>query len=118
MGFLPARILAMRSRDNSSIWKRPIESRRRPTTPIGGLRVVAYEAFEAVALPLAFVEYYLHCFARVFVVSNPENDPYLRPWKLAKDTILLLVLVAVYLQYHFMNVMVEIASLPFVAVHV
>jgi len=107
----------MSRRDNSAIWKRPIESRRRPTTFAGGLRFVVDEALEALALPVALFEYYAHCFLDVFAAGHPENDPYLRPWKLVKDSLVLLLLVAAYLQYYLLGVMVEIASLPVIPVY-
>ena len=67
---------------------------------------------ELVEFFLALLEFHAGCLLKVFSSSHPENDPYLRPWKVAKDAVWLALLAATYLQFYFMDVMVQIASLP------
>ncbi|OFW27539.1 MAG: hypothetical protein A3H27_18290 [Acidobacteria bacterium RIFCSPLOWO2_02_FULL_59_13] len=69
-------------------------------------------------LGIAYLEYYLSMYVRAFRTNHPEDDPYLRPWKVAKDATWLSLLVGAYLQYYFVQVSTQIASLPTLSVMV
>lgn len=64
------------------------------------------------ALMLAHLQFSLGMYFRVMRAAHPEDDPYLRPWKFAKQATWLLLLVLAFLQYYFMDVQAQIAALP------
>jgi hypothetical protein len=63
-------------------------------------------------LVVADLEFWLGMYVDVMRTARPQDDPYLRPWKIARDGTWLLLLVAAYLQYYFLDVQVQIAALP------
>ena len=70
------------------------------------------------SLMLAHMQFALGMYVRVIRTARPQDDPYLRPWKVAKDTTWLLLLVLAFLQYYFMDVHAQIAVLPALDVRV
>ena len=64
------------------------------------------------ALMVAHLQFALSMYGRAMRTAHPQDDPYLRPWKAAKDGTWLLVLVLAFLQYYFMDVHAQIAALP------
>lgn len=68
--------------------------------------------FWTLSLMVARFEFALVTYVRVMITARPQDDPYLRPWKVAKDTTWLLLLVVTYLQYYFIDVQLQIATLP------
>lgn len=64
------------------------------------------------SLMMAHLQLALGMYVRVMRAARPQDDPYLRPWKVARDATWLSVLVLVYLQFYFMDVHAQIASLP------
>jgi hypothetical protein len=69
-------------------------------------------------LKLAHVQFALSMYFRVMCTARPQDDPYLRPWKVAKDATYLFFLVGMYLEYYFMDVYLQIAALPALYVRV
>ncbi len=65
-----------------------------------------------VSLLVAHLQFALRTYVRAMATSRPQDDPYLRPWKAAKDGTWLLLLVLAFLQYYFMDVYAQIAALP------
>ena len=63
-------------------------------------------------LAIAYLEYGFAMYVRALRTSHPEDDPYLRPWKAAKDGTYLSLLAGAYLQYYFIDVFAQIAALP------
>ena len=61
---------------------------------------------------VARLQYALVMYVRVMGTPRPQDDPYLRPWKVAKDATWLVLLVVMFLQYYFMDVFLQIAALP------
>ena len=61
---------------------------------------------------MAHLRFALTLYARAMRTARPQDDPYLRPWKPAKDGTWLLLLVLAFLQYYFMDVYAQIAALP------
>jgi hypothetical protein len=64
------------------------------------------------ALILAHLQLALGTYVLVMRTARPQDDPYLRPWKAARDGTRLLLLVLAYLQFYFMDVQAQIAALP------
>jgi hypothetical protein len=64
------------------------------------------------SLMRAHLEFGLAMYFQAMATDQPQDDPYLRPWKVARDGTWLLLLVLGYLQYYFMEVHAEIAALP------
>lgn len=64
------------------------------------------------ALVVARLEFALAMYGQAMRTGRPQDDPYLRPWKVAKDGTWLLLLVLAFLQYYFMDVYAQIAALP------
>jgi hypothetical protein len=69
-------------------------------------------------LMLAHLQLALGSYVLVMRSARPQDDPYLRPWKAARDGTWLLLLVLAYLQYYFMDVHAQIAALPALNVRV
>ena len=70
------------------------------------------------ALGFAHLQFSLGMYARAMKGTHPETDPYLRPWKVARDATWLLLLVVGFLQYYFIDVQAQIAALPALQVRV
>jgi len=70
------------------------------------------------ALMVAHLQFSLGMYFRVMRAAHPEDDPYLRPWKFAREATWLLLLVLGFLQYYFMDVQAQIAALPVLDVRV
>ena len=64
------------------------------------------------SLMVARLQFALGMYVRAMRTGRPQDDPYLRPWKVAKDSTWLLLLVLAFLQYYFMDVHAQIAALP------
>ena len=60
----------------------------------------------------ARMQFALGMYVQVMGTARPQDDPYLRSWKVAKDATWLLFVVVLYLQYYFMDVNLQIATLP------
>ena len=70
------------------------------------------------SLMVAHLQFALGMYVQVMSTARPLDDPYLRPWKVARDATWLLILVAGYLQYYFVDVHAQIAALPSLDVRV
>ena len=70
------------------------------------------------SLMVAHMQFALGMYGRAMRTARPQDDPYLRPWKVARDATWFLLLVAAYLQYYFMDVQAQIAALPTLDVRV
>ena len=70
------------------------------------------------SLMAAHLEFALGMYVRTMRAARPQDDPYLRPWKVARDATWFLLLVVVYLQYYFIDVHAQIAALPTLDVRV
>jgi len=70
------------------------------------------EILDPIVLVLAQLHFAARMYGRAMATARPQDEPYLRPWKLAKDTTWLLSLVLMYLQYYFMDVLLQIETLP------
>ena len=70
------------------------------------------------ALMVAHLQFGLSLYGRAMRAARPQDDPYLRPWKPAKDGTWLMLLVLAFLQYYFMDVHAQIAALPMLNVRV
>ena len=81
---------------------------QRPRRP----RSLLDEIVDPLILIGAQLHFALSMYVRAMAVARPQDDPYLRPWKIAKDATWLLLLVVMYLQYYFIDVFSQIAVLP------
>ena len=70
------------------------------------------------SLLVAHLQFALGMYGRAMRTARPQDDPYLQPWKVAKDATWLLLLVLAFLQYYFMDVHAQIATLPTLNVRV
>jgi len=70
------------------------------------------------SLMVAHMQFALGMYGRAMRTARPQDDPYLRPYKVAKDATWLLLLVLAFLQYYFMDVHAQIAALPTLDVRV
>ena len=70
------------------------------------------------ALMMAHLQFALGMYVQAMRTARPQDDPYLRPWKVAKDATWLFLLVLAFLQYYFMDVHAQIAALPTLIVRV
>ena len=70
------------------------------------------------ALRRAHLQFAVSTYFRVMATARPQDDPYLRRYKVAKDATWLLLLALAYLQYYFMDVYAQIASLPSLTIRV
>lgn len=80
----------------------------RPRKPRSLLDDILWPVF----LMVAYLEFALRTYVRAMATARPQDDPYLRPWKVAKDGTWFLLLVLAFLQYYFMDVYAQIAALP------
>jgi hypothetical protein len=64
------------------------------------------------ALMVAHLQFSLSLYFQAMRAARPQDDPYLRPWKVARDGTWFLLLVLGFLQYYFMDVHAQIAALP------
>ena len=76
------------------------------------------ELFWQLSLMLAHLQFALGMYGRAMRTARPQDDPYLRPWKVAKDATWLMILVLAFLQFYFMDVNAQIAALPTLSVRV
>lgn len=76
------------------------------------------EIFWQLSLTVAHLQFALGMYGRAMRTARPQDDPYLRPWKVAKDGTWFLLLVLAFLQYYFMDVHAQIAALPALNVRV
>ena len=81
---------------------------RRPRTSVP----LQDEYIPPFSLMLAHLQFALGMYARAMRTDRPQEDPYLRPWKVAKDGTWLLLIVLAFLQFYFMDVHAQIAALP------
>ena len=70
------------------------------------------------SLLVARLQFALSMYVLAMRTARVQDDPYLRPWKVAKDGTWLLLLVLAFLQYYFMDVHAQIAMLPALNVRV
>lgn len=70
------------------------------------------------ALMVAHLQFGLGMYFQAMRTARPQDDPYLRPWKVGRDATWLSLLVVVYLQYYYMDVHAQIAALPALNVRV
>ncbi len=68
------------------------------------------------SLMRAHLQLALSLYFQAMKSARPQDDPYLRPWKVAKDATWLLLLVLAFLQFYFMDVHAQIAALPALSV--
>jgi len=81
---------------------------RRPRKPVSLLD----EILDPLILLGAQLHFALYMYVRAMATARPQDDPYLRPWKIAKDATWLLLLTVAYLQYYFFDVFSQIEALP------
>lgn len=87
---------------------------RRPRTS----RRLLDEILWSFSLMVAHMQFALGMYVQAMRAARPQDDPYLRPWKVARDATWLMLLVLVCLQYYFMDVHAQIAALPTLEVRV
>lgn len=84
----------------------------------GKSRTPLDEILDPLILILAQLHFAVTMYGRAMVAARPQDDPYLRPWKVVKDATWLLLVVLMYLQYYFLDVLLQIAMLPKLEVRV
>ncbi|OFW15352.1 MAG: hypothetical protein A3H27_17460 [Acidobacteria bacterium RIFCSPLOWO2_02_FULL_59_13] len=90
------------------------EKIRRPRKP----QSLLDEILSPLVVIVVYLEFWLGMYVQAMRTARPQDDPYLRPWKVARDATWFLLLVAAYLQYYFMDVQAQIAALPTLDVRV
>ena len=96
----------------------PGELNRGPVRRPGASQRLLDEILWSFSLMVARLQFALGMYVQAMRTVRPQDDPYLRPWKVARDATWLLLLVLVCLQYYFMDVHAQIAALPTLNVRV